>query len=226
MLLSQNDKEKKNHSKQTAAYNYLLNAIIKGKFPPEKPLIEREICDSLGISRTPVREALRQLGSEGLVEFIPNRGVFIAPLTKERARQLYELKWALESMTARLFAERGTEAEIKKLAENIINHKELVQNKEMELAVETDQQFHILIIEGAHSTMLEQQAKRLLVQARVLSKLAIYDYNTDKALVFINQHQDIYDGISMHDGDAAAAAVGRHIRYIQEFQFDRWHLLF
>ena len=68
-------------SKQSVAYNYLRMAIITGRYPPEKPLVEREICDKLGVSRTPVREALRRLGSEGLVDFIPNRGVFVAGVT-------------------------------------------------------------------------------------------------------------------------------------------------
>lgn len=211
-------------SKQSVAYSYLRSAIITGRFPPEKPLIEREICDKLGVSRTPVREALRRLGSEGLVDFIPNRGVFVAALSKEKAIQLYEMKEALECMAARLCAERAGEDSIARLEECIGLHRAYSDKGEFEIAVDLDLRFHVLLVESCGNPLIEQHAKSLLLQTRRLSQLAVYD--TDQMENFIRQHQDILDGIKAHDASAAAEAVGRHIRFVEQFQWDRWSMLF
>jgi DNA-binding GntR family transcriptional regulator len=211
-------------SKQGAAYNYLRSAIITGKLPPEKPLIEREICEKLNVSRTPVREALRRLGSEGLVEFVPNRGVFVAGLTKDRTTQLYEMKEALECMAAKLCAERASDEDIERMAECIEKHRLYAAKNEMEIAVDLDLKFHVLLVESAKSGLIEQQAKSLLLQTRRLSQLAVYD--TDKTENFISQHEEILLNIRNHDAGAAAAAVSRHIRFIEQFQWERWGMLF
>ena len=211
-------------SKQSVAYSYLRSAIITGRYPPEKPLIEREICDKLGVSRTPVREALRRLGSEGLVYFIPNRGVFVSGLSKDKARQLYELKEALEGMAARLCAERGDEESIARLAECIEMQRSYAARDEIEIAVDLDLRFHVLLVESCGNKMIEEQAKSLLLQTRRLSQLAVYD--TDHSGEFLDQHRYILDCIRAHDGNSAADAVGRHIRFIQKFQWERWGMLF
>lgn len=211
-------------SKQSVAYGYLRSAIITGRYPPEKPLIEREICDKLGVSRTPVREALRRLGSEGLVDFIPNRGVFVSGLSKEKAKQLYEMKEALESMAAKLCAERADEKALERMLESIDMQETSANKGEMEIAVDLDLRFHVLLVESCGNALIEQQAKSLLLQTRRLSQLAVYD--TDHIYDFVAQHRKIYDAIKSRDAVAAAMAVGEHIRFIQGFQWERWSMLF
>ncbi len=211
-------------SKQSVAYSYLRSAIITGRYPPEKPLIEREICDKLGVSRTPVREALRRLGSEGLVDFIPNRGVFVSGLSKDKALQLYEMKEALEGMAAKLCAERGSTETIKRIGECIDMHKDYADRGDMEIAVDIDLRFHVLLVESCGNPLIEQQAKSLLLQTRRLSQLAVYD--SDHVYDFIAQHIKIYEAIKDNDGVAASLAVSEHIRFIQRFQWERWGMLF
>jgi DNA-binding GntR family transcriptional regulator len=210
--------------KQHLAYDYLKESIISGKFPSNKPLIERELCDTLGVSRTPVREALRRLTSEGLVESFPGRGVFVAGVTLEKAIQMHEFREALERSTARLCAERMTSEEVWQLWNCIQDHSKAREKGEMAAAADFDLRFHVLIIEGAHSPMLEQQAKRLLLQTRRLSQLAVYD--TAEMIHFIQQHTDIYQAIRLHDPEASERAVGAHIASIKKFQQERWKLLF
>lgn len=211
-------------SKQCVAYNYLRSAILTGRFPPEKPLVEREICTKLNVSRTPVREALRRLGSEGLVDFIPNRGVFVSGLSKDKALQLYEMKEALEGMAAKLCAERCSEEAIARLSDCIATHREYANRNELEIAVDLDLRFHVLLVESCGNPLLEQHAKSLLLQTRRLSQLAIYD--PDHIDDFIAQHEAILDQIKRHDINGAAAAVANHIRYVQQFQWERWSMLF
>jgi GntR family transcriptional regulator, trigonelline degradation regulator len=85
----------------------LRDAILNFQFKPGDRLIERELCEMTGVSRTSVREALRHLESEGLVQNLPNRGPIVATLTLDEAREIYEVRRALEGLAARLFAERA-----------------------------------------------------------------------------------------------------------------------
>jgi DNA-binding GntR family transcriptional regulator len=85
----------------------LRNGILSFQFKPGDRLIERELCEMTGVSRTSVREALRHLESEGLVQNLPNKGPMVATVTAAEAREIYEVRRALEGLAARLFAERA-----------------------------------------------------------------------------------------------------------------------
>ena len=210
--------------KQGVVYEYLKNAIITGKLPQEKQLIEQDICDKLQVSRTPVREAFRQLTSEGLLDFSPGRGVVVASITKEKAVQMYELKEALEGMAARLCAQRADEADIKRMESCIELHKAAYMQHRTDMATDVDLQFHICLLECAGSPMVEKEGKALLTQARRLSQLSVYDGN--RIDVFIRQHQDILEAIRRKDPDGAYKAVSEHIHFVEEFQWKRWEMLF
>ena len=90
----------------------LRDAILKMHFKPNQRLIERYLCEQTGVSRTSVREAVRHLESEGLVVRIPNRGIFVASVSLDQARQIYEVRAALEAAVGRLFAERADDGDI------------------------------------------------------------------------------------------------------------------
>jgi DNA-binding GntR family transcriptional regulator len=210
--------------KQSVVYEYLRPSIITGIYPPEKPLIERDICDRLGVSRTPVREAFRRLSSEGLVEFLPGRGVVAASLTKEKAEHLHELKEALECMAAKLCVLRMTDNDFSRMEECLRQHREAVLRREMEVAADLDLRFHVILVEGARSPMLEQQAKSILWQTRRLSQLSVCD--SENSAEFIAQHAAILEALKRRDAQEAAAAVSRHIESVKEFQWERWNLLF
>ena len=93
----------------------LREAILSLHFKPDQHLVERELCEETGVSRTSVREALRQLEAEGLVERRGKRGLFVSSVTTDEARQVYEVRAALEPEMARLFAERATARDLKAL---------------------------------------------------------------------------------------------------------------
>jgi DNA-binding GntR family transcriptional regulator len=93
----------------------LREAILNQFFSPGDRLIERKLCELTGVSRTSVREALRQLESEGLIETIPNRGPIVASLSLEDAKHIYEVREAMEGLAARLFIERASKDEIEAL---------------------------------------------------------------------------------------------------------------
>src|SRR5215813_3992360 len=92
--------------------NRLRAAIVGGRFKPGERLIERELCEMLGVSRPSLREALRQLEAEELVTILPNRGPIVAALTVVEAEQLYDVRAMLEGLAARRFAETASDADI------------------------------------------------------------------------------------------------------------------
>lgn len=206
------------------AYDYLLESIISGKFPPEKPLNEREICETLGVSRTPVREALRRLTSEGLAESYPGRGVFVSSVSLEKSLEMHELKEGLERMAARLCTVRMSDDEIHQLWACLKDHTRAFQKGEMATTADLDLRFHVLMIEGAHNSMMEQQAKSILLRTRRLSQLSVLDPNNTSQ--FIEQHTNIFEAIQARNAGAAEHAVSVHIEEVKKFQQESWHLLF
>ncbi len=95
----------------------LRNAIAMGQFRPGERLVERELCEMTGVSRTSIREALRELESEGLIVTVPHRGPSVAVVTLEQARSIYQVRAALEALAASLFALNASDAEIGLLVE-------------------------------------------------------------------------------------------------------------
>ena len=205
--------------KQDYAYDRMKHAIISGVFPPEKLLVERELCEMLGVSRTPVREALRRLSSEGLVESHPGRGMFVTRLNAADARQIYELKEALERMAVRLCILRMTGGELEELGGCLAAHEQAYARGDNELVADMDLQFHILLVEFARSAKIEEHAKAILVQTRRLSQLSVYD--TSHTEKFLKEHRAIYEALRAGDAAAAEEAVSRHIASIGAFQLAR-----
>ncbi len=97
----------------------LRSAITEGMFQPGDHLVERELCESLGVSRTSLREALRQIEAEGLIEFFPNRGAVVRAISVDEVLELWELRTTVECLVARRFAQYGTEEDIARLEASI-----------------------------------------------------------------------------------------------------------
>lgn len=100
---------------RTQVLDNLRQAILTRQFKPGQRLIERELVEATGVSRTSVREALRELGAEGLVTTIPNKGTVVTEVTQDEARQIYELRSSLEALAGRLFVQRASDADVANL---------------------------------------------------------------------------------------------------------------
>ena len=94
-------------SKKQIAYEKIKEMILDGAFSKESPLVERQLCDMIGISRTPIREALRELANDGLVEVIDGKGVYVKKIGFRDMIEIFEMREALEGMAVRLFVERA-----------------------------------------------------------------------------------------------------------------------
>ena len=212
------DKDNVYNSKQSVAYSYLCSAIIAGHLAPGTPIIEREVCERLGVSRTPVREALRRLSSEGLVDFITNRGAFVSNLSREKMLQLYEVKEALEIMAALLCAKRASENAFAEMEKCIDAQEKLVLSGEVIRSLDEDMRFHVLLVKSCGNAMLELQATSLMLQTRRL--MSVYDI--ERMDEFISQHRAILAAMRSKNQHDIITCVDKHINTVASFQLSSW----
>lgn len=192
------------------AYDNLIRLILGGNFAPGEPLSERRLSERLGIGRTPVREALRDLERSGLVEVLPARGTFVKTPSLSDLREIYEIRYALEGMAAFAAAKRGATPEL-------LNYKKkfekLAKNPETTSAAEIDElgtQFHLKIIEATgNKTLLKlfrQFRLPFLLEGGLVSSTRI-------AVVrqLVDEHMGILNAIETGDASTAQRLMCEHL---------------
>jgi DNA-binding GntR family transcriptional regulator len=132
----------------------LRQSIIAGRLNPGERLVERELIAMMGVSRTVIREALRQLESEGLVAIVPNKGPIVRTLTVEEARDIYTIRAVLEGLAARLFTEQADQTQITHLERALAVVEKAYDSGNTESMLETKNNFYEALFEGAKSETL------------------------------------------------------------------------
>lgn len=132
----------------------LRRAIIDGRLAPGARLIERELTEMMGVSRTVIREALRQLESEGLITNVPNKGPEVRELSPDEAKDLYTIRAVLEGLAARLFVQNAEARELKDLAEALELVADAYQGGNAQDVLESKNRFYEVLFEGAGSETL------------------------------------------------------------------------
>lgn len=132
----------------------LRQAIIEGRLAPGARLTERELTEMMGVSRTVIREVLRQLESEGLVAIIPNKGPVVRELSLAEAKDLYHIRAVLEGLAARLFIENAGEAQIRQLAQALDVVAGAYERGDAQEVLETKNRFYDVLFAGARSETL------------------------------------------------------------------------
>ena len=196
----------------------LRRAILEFRFQPGDRLIERELCEMVGVSRTSIREALRHLESEGLVENLPNRGPAVARVTPETALQLYEVREALEGLAARLFAERATAKQIQalQLALTCLSDAFAAQDRRL-IMVETTS-FYAVLLDGCGNDIVGAMIQSL--QARIQFLRATSMSLPGRAPGSLAEMNAIVTAISRRDPASAAAAATEHVRRARDAAID------
>lgn len=142
----------------------LREAVISGRLAPGQRLIERELIGMLQVSRTVVREALRQLESEGLVAIVPNRGPVVRELSAGEARDLYTIRGALEGLAARLFVEHAAAADVKRLAAALDVVEAAYRSGDADTILATKNRFYEVLFAGAGSEALSSLLNTVLAR--------------------------------------------------------------
>lgn len=157
----------------------LRRAIVSGRLAPKQRLTERALIEMLGVSRTVIREALRQLEAEGLIEIIPNKGPVVRELSPAEAKDLYRIRAVLEGLAARLFAENATGSMVDKLDAALQEVVLAYKGEDGEQALDAKTQFYDLLYAGSDSQTLASMLG--VVQARVWRWRAVGLTHPDRA---------------------------------------------
>lgn len=190
-------------------FQQLKNSILAGEFENGAELREIALSKKLGVSRTPVREALRQLEQEGLVEIYPNRGAYVKGITYKDVEDIFRIRARLEGLCAEMAVSSITQEQLDKLDEIILLSKFYEEKKDMEHLLKMDSQFHEVLFESCGSKMLEHQLKdyHQYVQKARLRSLK----RQERAKKSTMEHEEILDAIKARDAQKADELATRHI---------------
>jgi DNA-binding GntR family transcriptional regulator len=185
----------------------LRQAIIERQLAPGQRLIERELVELTGVSRTSIREALRELAAEGLVTAIPNRGTIVASVSAEEARQLYEVRSALEALAGRLFVSNASKAQRTALVKALDRIERLAAKGAPVLAAKDS--FYDVLFEGGGNEALRAVVAGLHARVSVLRSLSLSV--PGRPVASIAELRAIVDAVLANDAQAAALACSRHV---------------
>ena len=203
-------------------FKKLRQEILLGELAPGERLMEIHLAQRLGVSRTPIREAIRKLELEGLVTMIPRRGAEVAQISEKNLEDVLEVRTALERLAVRLACERMNEAQLSELHEACEHFAAVTRTKDMTAITQADVALHDVIIRATGNRKLEQMISNLSEQMYRYRFEYIKDasYHT----LLIEEHERIYQSIAARDTEKAQEQITIHIE--NQLQTIKEHLNF
>lgn len=192
----------------THAYQWVREAILTGQYEPGAPLFEVHLASLLGMSRTPVREALKVLARDGFVQVVPTRGYIVPRRSMEDLQELFELRESLEGLAARSAAQRATDAQVEELGA-LCRRYEQEQDWQSWAQVGTD--FHNLLTLAARNQRLASILDSLNGQI-VHSRRSVLRADAQRRDAAVREHRAILDAIRARDPAEAERAAREHVR--------------
>ena len=194
-------------------YNDIVDIILSGKYLPGSRLDEISISEELGVSRTPLREAIAKLVKDGLVEHRPYRGNFVRSFTAGQAFDLYEVRKGLEVVAVRLATPRLTEKAIERLRAILQDIDRGLENEDLVAYGLADQEFHDTIAELSENETLISMLQLVRGQVQLIRTIA----NRDPSIVEVTamERPEIVDAMAAGDVDRAVALMDEHITLVQ-----------
>ena len=191
-------------------FNTLRQAILKGELKPGERLMGIQLANKLGVSRTPVREAIRKLELEGLVLMIPRKGAEVAEITRQDMEDVLEVRTALEELAVKDACDHITDAQLSELKKASNEFKKaLLEGKDLVTCADADMHFHDVILSATNNRRLIQMLNNLSEQMYRYRMEYLKDERTHKTL--IEEHDAIRRALKKHDKVKAGAAIRVHI---------------
>ena len=191
-----------------AAYASLIDALRSGDFAPGDRLREEDVAKRLNLSRTPVREALRRLENNGIVEHRPRIGAVIRKLSQTEVVELYEMRIVLERTAASMAAQHGSEAEFDALDD--MNGRILDARDTPTLGAAINQDFHEALYRAARNRFLLASAEAINNALILLGPTTYLD--PDRIRIVVSQHSDVITALRQRDRNTAADAAEAHLQ--------------
>ncbi len=194
------------------AYRLIKEKIISLELEPSSVIDEQALMEELELGRTPIREALQRLDSEGLVNIVPRRGTFVADINITDLQKLFEVRTILEGFCARLAAQRITQAQIARI-EVVLRDMEKVQGEDTRALMDIDERFHGLLYQAADNEFLAEVLSRLYDLSLRLWYLALNGMGDVQGAVC--QHRGIAEALKAKDEAQSERLIQQHIAEFQ-----------
>lgn len=209
----------KHKSLSEVVYDQLKQQILAGSIAPGTRMMEVELSEKMGVSRTPIREAIRMLEKEGLVEIRPRHGAYSSEVSKEEILGILEVRQHIDGLAAQLAAQRGTAEEKATIAQYAKEYAEAfaklgngVNSNEL---IACDEKFHESIAAASHNNTLLNMVTEL--QNLVIRFRYIYYTNPDVMARMLSEHEEIVETIRSGNGDGASQVARDHIDGLVNF---------
>jgi DNA-binding GntR family transcriptional regulator len=192
------------------ALEILRAAILDFHYEPGRRLLERELMEDLGVSRTTIREVLREIGSEGLVESLPQGGVIVVTPSCKQAREVYEVRSALEALAVRHFAERATDAQVAALRDALtVFERAAGDGGDFRALLRSKEHAYDIVLDGAGNGSVESIQKGLRARVRALDAASLS--RPGRPLAELAELRLIVQAIERRDPESAAQATEDHV---------------
>jgi len=195
-------------------FKTLRQAILTGELKPGERLMEIHLANKLGVSRTPIREAIRQLELEGLVIMIPRKGAQVASITEKSMSDVLEVRLALEKLAVELACRRIDYEQKERLKTALLAFEDIIGNEDAGEIAKADVAFHDEIFEATGNPRLVQMLNNLAEQMYRYR----FEYIKDRSghMRLVEEHRRIYDAILAGDVEAATKEISVHIKNQEE----------
>ncbi len=193
------------------AYQELRHRIITKQLKPGQRLPEVNIAVQMGVSRTPVREALRRLASEGLVIIIPNSGARLAAPTEKEIRDTFLVREQLECLAIGLAAERIGDRHLRRLEETLLEEARAIDERNLEAYLEVNEAFHKAVADASGNRVLAEYVENIL--ARTNAYVVFFDpFYQEETTPTIDSHKEILMALRIHDAEKAVKLMKKHLQ--------------
>ncbi len=207
-------------TKQQYVYEYIRDRINSNELTPGAILTEDSICNTLNVSRTPVREAIRRLTSEGMLVVTPGIGLSVPSIGLEDFIEIYDMREALEMLAVRLFMGRATPPILQKLSELMERQEEAAASGDIDAFMTLDMEFHRMIDTVAGNKRLSAALNNIYDQISRLAFINVDDPQIPE--IAIKAHEKLMTCIMAKDKEGAVLAVQEHIRTLRKFYLAKY----
>jgi Transcriptional regulators len=190
-------------------FHTLREAILKGELKPGERLMELQLASKLGVSRTPIREAIRMLELEGLAVTFPRKGAEVAKMTEKDMEDVLQIRRALDELAVGLACDNMTEEKLEQLYKAMIRFEESTRSGDVKQTAQTDMEFHEVIYQAADNPKLVNMLNNLREQ--MYRYRVEYLKNDDVYPRLIEEHKKIYEGLKQKDKETVVEIVGYHV---------------